>query len=105
MKRRSQSYHIAPVIILLMSLVCLFPESTFADEDSRQLDPQPIKRVEKYIYKRTPQGELAMYVHFPKNWAAHDKRPAVVFFFGGGGIQGQSSSSSRRPNIWPAGPW
>jgi acetyl esterase/lipase len=67
-----------------MSLVCLFPESTFADEDSRQLDPQPIKRIEKYIYKRTPQGELAMYVHFPKNWAAHDKRPAVVFFFGGG---------------------
>ena len=45
---------------------------------------QPIKRVEKYIYKQTLQGELAMYVHFPKDWTANDKRPAIVFFFGGG---------------------
>ena len=44
---------------------------------------QPIKRVEKYIYKQTPQGELAMYVHFPPDWSANDKRPAIVFFFGG----------------------
>ncbi len=39
---------------------------------------------EKYVYKKTPQGELSMYVHFPKDWTANDKRPAIVFFFGGG---------------------
>jgi len=29
------------------------------------------------------QGELATYVHFPKDWTANNKRPAIVFFFGG----------------------
>lgn len=38
----------------------------------------------KYVYKKTPQGELAIHVHFPKDWTANDKRPAIVFFFGGG---------------------
>ena len=55
-------------------------------EKQRDSEPQPqsTKRVEKYVYKQTPQGELAMYVHFPKDWTANDKRPAIVFFFGGG---------------------
>jgi acetyl esterase len=41
-------------------------------------------RVEESVYKKTPQGELKMYVHFPKGWTAQDKRPAIIFFFGGG---------------------
>ena len=41
-------------------------------------------RIEEHIYKKTPQGELAIHIHFPKDWTAEDKRPAVVFFFGGG---------------------
>ena len=45
--------------------------------------PQSTQHVEKYIYKQTPQGELAMDVHFPKDWSANDTRPAIVFFFGG----------------------
>jgi acetyl esterase/lipase len=40
--------------------------------------------VEKYVYKQTPQGELAVHIHFPKDWTTNDKRPAIVFFFGGG---------------------
>jgi len=35
------------------------------------------------IYKKTPQGELEMFLHFPKDWKAADQRPAIVFFFGG----------------------
>ena len=31
-------------------------------------------------YKKTPQGELKMYIHFPPGWKAADKRPAIVFF-------------------------
>ena len=42
-----------------------------------------------YIYKQTPQGELAMYVHFPEDWTANDKRSAIVFFFGGGWRTGE----------------
>ncbi|MCE5328707.1 MAG: alpha/beta hydrolase [Planctomycetaceae bacterium] len=37
-----------------------------------------------FVYKKTPQGELAMHVHMPKDWKPADKRPAIVFFFGGG---------------------
>jgi len=53
-------------------------------EQKQDPTQQLTKRVERYIYKQTPQGELAMYVHFPKDWTANDKRPAIVFFFGGG---------------------
>jgi ankyrin repeat protein/acetyl esterase/lipase len=41
---------------------------------------QSAQRVEKYIYKQTPQGELAIYIHFPEDWTANDKRAAIVFF-------------------------
>jgi len=58
-----------------------------ADRDLKKqkdipLQSQSTQRVEKYIYKQTPQGELAMYVHFPKDWTENDKLPAIVFFFG-----------------------
>ena len=76
-------------------LLCLILALTFvaaglkseSESDSAQ-QPQSTKRVEKYIYKQTPQGELTMYVHFPKNWTADDKRSAIVFFFGGGWVSG-----------------
>jgi acetyl esterase/lipase len=41
-------------------------------------------RVEELVYKKTPQGELKIYVHYPKDWIAQDTRPVIVFFFGGG---------------------
>ncbi|MHC4538485.1 MAG: ankyrin repeat domain-containing protein [Planctomycetota bacterium] len=47
-----------------------------------------IQRVERYVYKQTAQGELAMYVHFPRDWTANDQRPGIVFFFGGGWVGG-----------------
>ncbi len=37
-----------------------------------------------YVFKTTPQGKLEIDVHFPPDWKAEDKRPAIVFFFGGG---------------------
>ena len=46
-------------------------------------------RVEEFVYKKTPQGDLKIYVHFPQGWAAKDKRPAIVFFFGGGWTSGK----------------
>ena len=46
-------------------------------------------KVEESVYKKTPQGDLKMYVHFPPGWTAQDKRPAIVFFFGGGWTSGR----------------
>ena len=40
--------------------------------------------VKEFTYKRTPQGELKLQVHYPADWKATDQRPAIVFFFGGG---------------------
>lgn len=40
--------------------------------------------VKEFTYKRTPQGELKLQVHYPPDWKAADRRPAIVFFFGGG---------------------
>ncbi len=49
----------------------------------------PEAKVEESVYKKTPQGDLKMYVHFPPGWTARDKRPAIVFFFGGGWTSGR----------------
>jgi len=61
-------------------------------------------RVERHIYKKTPQGELSIYIHFPKGWTTEDspalrlagKRPAIVFFFGGGWTSGTVEQFARQ---------
>jgi acetyl esterase/lipase len=49
----------------------------------------PEAKVEEFVYEKTPQGDLKMYVHFPPGWTAQDKRPVIVFFFGGGWTSGR----------------
>lgn len=41
-------------------------------------------RTESVIYRKTPQAELKLTVHYPPQWKATDARPSIVFFFGGG---------------------
>ena len=55
-------------------------------------------RVERHVYKNTTQGELAIYVHFPEQWRAENKRPAIVFFFGGGWTGGRVEQFARQAN-------
>jgi len=38
----------------------------------------------EHVYKKTPQAELKLHFHFPSDWKADNKRPAILFFFGGG---------------------
>lgn len=38
----------------------------------------------EFAYKKTPEGELKLHVHYPPEWKSSDRRPAIVFFFGGG---------------------
>jgi acetyl esterase/lipase len=45
-------------------------------------------KVSEYIYKKTPQGELKLYIHFPRDWKKGDKRPGIIFFFGGAWVKG-----------------
>ena len=49
---------------------------------------KPAEGATTFTYKRAKQAELAIHVHFPKDWKTGDKRPAIVFFFGGGWTNG-----------------
>lgn len=53
------------------------------------LAPQDAPVVKEHLYKKTPQGELKLFVHLPPGWKESDKRPAIVFFFGGGWTSGK----------------
>src|SRR5687768_8129839 len=50
---------------------------------------QPIGEV--YVYKRTSERELRLFVVRPVEWAQADRRPAVVFFHGGAWAGGEPS--------------
>jgi len=83
--------HLIVKVVLLAFLLSSCGNELYGSNDAAETGispPQSTQRIEKYIYKQTTQGELAMYVHFPKDWTANDKRPAIVFFFGGGWRRG-----------------
>ncbi len=48
------------------------------------IDEESAKPMTPRTYKRTPEGDLALHLHFPPGWTKGDCRPAIVFFFGGG---------------------
>jgi acetyl esterase/lipase len=64
--------------LLMMLLACavLVPATRAAAAEET--------KVAEHVYKKTPQGELKMFVHLPADSKPADKRPAIVFFFGGG---------------------
>jgi acetyl esterase/lipase len=45
--------------------------------------------IQSFVYKKTPQADLELLVHYPPGWKQSDKRPAIVFFFGGGWQNGK----------------
>ncbi len=69
---------------LLLGLCLLIEGYGVAEQEPTADATRKASRVEKHIYKMTPQGELAITVHFPDGWSAKDRRTAIVFFFGGG---------------------
>lgn len=71
-------------LIVLTSVLLLAADAGLAGEDPEGAE----RRVEKRVYKKTPQGELAIHLHFPPDWTPQDKRPAIVLFFGGAWRQG-----------------
>lgn len=76
------------MIFLLLSLVAT------AEERVRAAKPAGTE----YIYKKTGDRELRLYVTKPADWMPTDRRPAIVFFHGGGwvgGAPGQFTEHSR----------
>lgn len=48
-------------------------------------------KTSEHVFKRTPQGELKLYIHYPPDWKKSDHRPAIIFFFGGGWRHGTAT--------------
>ena len=49
-----------------------------------------------FVYKKAPQAELELVVHYPPDWKASDSRPGIVFFFGGGWTNGRVEQFARQ---------
>jgi acetyl esterase/lipase len=56
------------------------------EAQTKAVDAPP---TETFIYKKTPQADLELVVHYPPGWKETDKRPGIVFFFGGGWQNGK----------------
>ncbi len=56
-------------------------------------DAPPAK---SFVYKKAPQAELELIVHYPPDWKASDSRPGIVFFFGGGWTNGRVEQFARQ---------
>lgn len=63
---------------------------------SSQADEKPAAKIKEVVYRKTPQAELKLHVHFPPEWKTGDARPAIVFFFGGGWTGGKVEQFERQ---------
>jgi len=69
----------------LLPLMILAAPTATSDTSRVQPTRQPDKEI---VYKKTPQGELKLFVYLPTDWKAGgggEKPPTILFFFGGGG--------------------
>ena len=63
------------VLLGVMAAGC---SQTLAAETTKDMKGQDVK---EFTYKTASETDLKIFVHYPKDWAAGDKRPGIVFFF------------------------
>ncbi len=73
-------------VVLALAVACC--TSGLAQEKPKKAPPINLVtdgyKTGDFVYRKTPQGELTMHVHYPEDWKNTDRRPVIVFFFGGG---------------------
>jgi len=70
--------------MLLLGVLLALPDSASSEPSATDGGSAP----KSFVFKKTPQGDLEILVHFPADWRGADNRPVIVFFFGGGWTQG-----------------
>src|SRR5258708_1932719 len=87
-------------ILLALTALCLgtTPPAVATDAQARELNKPkaPSKAIaakddvsaarppdKEFVFKKTPQAELKIFMYFPKDWKPEDKRPAMLLFHGG----------------------
>src|SRR5438445_10665651 len=69
----------------LFLVVCaLSLAASVTAQDKASADKSP-----SFVYRKTKEADLAVHVHYPADWKASDRRPAMIFFFGGGWTNGK----------------
>lgn len=59
-------------------------------------------QTEERVFKRAPQGELKVIIHYPQDWKPADRRPAMLFFFGGAWKHGSPVQFEPQANYFAA---
>jgi acetyl esterase len=54
----------------------------------------------EFVFKRTPQRDLKLFVDYPADWKKGDRRPAIVFWHGGGFTQGNAGQFYYQANYF-----
>jgi acetyl esterase len=54
----------------------------------------------EFVFKRTPQRDLKLFVDYPADWKKSDRRPAIVFWHGGGFTQGNAGQFYYQANYF-----
>ncbi len=70
----TKAYRVLVACLMILTCGCAVTKEHAKENESRPI---------KYIYKKTSESDLAIFIHFPPGWAKEDKRPAIVFFAGG----------------------
>ncbi len=73
-------------VIGTVCLPCWYISTLIAAAEKAPVLEMPGAKVE--VYKTVADVQLKMYMYFPADHNATDKRPAIVFFFGGGWVNG-----------------
>ncbi len=82
----------------MLAAIPVFVCFAFGPVWSAESDLFPATRQETFVYKKIGERTLDIIVHYPADWSAEDKRPAIVFFFGGGWNKGNPSQFEAQAN-------
>ena len=54
----------------------------------------------EFVFKKTPERDLRLFVDYPADWKASDRRPAIIFWHGGGFTQGNAGQFYYQANYF-----
>ena len=76
----------------------------FLDKTRKQAEYKPPgisdADTREFVFKRTPQRDLKLFVDYPADWKKSDRRPAIVFWHGGGFTQGNAGQFYYQANYF-----
>ena len=76
------------------SLIFIFFLVSYGLFSQTNYPPKNVGYAIEYVYKKTKDTDLKVWVFNPKDHVLTKKKPAIIFFFGGGGVVVQAPKTS-----------